>query len=418
MLGAVATLLDMIFKPGIAIRILGGSLDQSLKMHTYLREMLESDTFVDLLDGRPTGRRVQLTNGSHVELLAQSEQSVRGHRVQKLRCDEVELFTPEVWQAAQFVTRSAMCGDVFVPGCIEALSTMHRPFGMMSRLVSEAESRRVFRWGLLEVLERCEPSRACEGCRLWPECGGVARDANGFFHIQDALQQKDRSGLEAWQAEMLCERPSRSDCVYPHFSLNDHVGDVRVDALRHAVSCGQDESQRGYGVGGMDFGFRSPTVFLWGWVRRDGVLCIFDEHVGSEMTIGEHIGIVRSRHGWFEPAWIGIDPAGYQRHEHLGRSTASLLKEAGFLLRSRRSDLASGIRGVQTRLRRADGSIGLMIDAQCERLIEAMQRYHYSPDRPEDESPVKDGSDHACDALRYLITNLDRGGQKPTINRY
>src|SRR4051812_25940975 len=35
MIGAVATLLDMLFKPGIQIRILGGSKDQSSRMYTY-----------------------------------------------------------------------------------------------------------------------------------------------------------------------------------------------------------------------------------------------------------------------------------------------------------------------------------------------------------------------------------------------
>ena len=40
-------------------------------------------------------------------VLAQSQRSVRGLRVQKLRCDEVELFDPAVWEAAQLTTRSA-----------------------------------------------------------------------------------------------------------------------------------------------------------------------------------------------------------------------------------------------------------------------------------------------------------------------
>ena len=37
LLGAVATLLDMIFKPGIDIRILGGSQIQSERMYEHLR---------------------------------------------------------------------------------------------------------------------------------------------------------------------------------------------------------------------------------------------------------------------------------------------------------------------------------------------------------------------------------------------
>ncbi|MEL6796140.1 MAG: hypothetical protein AAFO89_04875 [Planctomycetota bacterium] len=40
-------------------------------------------------------------------------------------------------------------------------------------------------------------------------------------------------------------------------------------------------------------------------------------------------------------------------------------------------------------------------------LIEALERYHYPEDRPEATEPVKDGFDHAADALRYLVINLD-----------
>src|SRR5438552_10301245 len=99
-LGAIATLLDMLFKPGIQIRILGGSFEQSSKMHRYLKRMIDSEIFNDLIAGHCTGRHVELTNGSRVEVLSQSERSVRGQRVHKLRCDEVELFDRDVWEAA------------------------------------------------------------------------------------------------------------------------------------------------------------------------------------------------------------------------------------------------------------------------------------------------------------------------------
>jgi hypothetical protein len=104
MLGAVATLLDLLFKPGIQVRVLGGSLEQSEKMYGYLRGII-AWKFEHFLARPPTRRRLQLLNGSAVEILAQSDTAVRGTRVHKLRCDEVELFDPAIWQAAQLVTR-------------------------------------------------------------------------------------------------------------------------------------------------------------------------------------------------------------------------------------------------------------------------------------------------------------------------
>ena len=405
--GAIATLLDLLFKPGIQVRILGGSLEQSSRMHTYLREMIESDVFGDLLEGKATGRHLQLVNGSRVQVQAQSEQSVRGLRVQKLRCDEVELFTPEVWQAAQFVTRSAQCGDTFVRGCIEALSTMHRPFGLMHKLVQEQGQRRLFRWGLLEVIERCPPARPCAGCHLWEDCGGLARRSRGFLTVDDALMQKNRTGGPAWAAEMLCREPSRSDCVYPEF-----------DEKVHVESFVERDEWRGTWAAGMDFGFRSPTVVLWARLLGDGSVHLVDEHVASEMTIEQHLRVIKARNTKRRLAWIGIDPAGFQRHEHLGTSSAALLTKAGFQIRARHSEVQPGLRSVSAMLRSADGRVRLRIDPCCVRLIEALRTYHYPADQKECLDPVKDGSDHACDALRYLIVNMDRAGGKAKVVEY
>ena len=35
-----------------------------------------------------------------------------------------------------------------------------------------------------------------------------------------------------------------------------------------------------------------------------------------------------------------------------------------------------------------------------------MTEYHFDPDRPYSDDPVKDGPDHLCDALRYMLVNL------------
>jgi hypothetical protein len=86
--GAAATLLDLLYKPGIRVLILGGSLDQSQRMYGYLRRFLERPVLRGQLR-RATRHGLTLRNGSQVAVLAQSQTSVRVHHVQKLRCDEV-----------------------------------------------------------------------------------------------------------------------------------------------------------------------------------------------------------------------------------------------------------------------------------------------------------------------------------------
>ncbi|RMH26169.1 MAG: hypothetical protein D6693_07615 [Planctomycetota bacterium] len=399
-LGAVATALDLAFKPGVEVRILAGSLEQAARMHQHLRELMARPVLAPAVDGRPTERRVRLLNGSTCRTLAQSHASVRGVRVQKLRCDEVELFDPALWDAAQLTTRSKRCGETLVRGAVEALSTMHRPHGLMAKLVDESRdhpgARRLFRWGVVDTLARCEPERPCGPCDLAPECAGRAKAARGFLPIEDALALKRRAGADAWASEMLCERPSRADAVYPEF-----------DRAAHVISADPPADAGGRWLAGMDFGFRAPTVILFAHAADDGALRIVDEISRREVVLDEHArSILESP--WPAPVWVGVDPAGRQRSEQTGLSAATALRRAGLAVRDRRLPVAEGIALVRARLAPATGGPRLFVHARCRTLIESLEAYRYPADRPESAEPVKDGADHAADALRYLVVNLDR----------
>lgn len=421
-LGALATLLDLLFKPGIEVRILGGSMDQSRRMHAHLRRFLNPRLHPDLCelaDAKLTDKRLVLGNGSELELLAQSQASVRGTRVQKLRCDEVELFDDDVWEAAQLVTRSKDCAGVEVRGAVECLSTMHRPHGLMHRIVADARAgrRRLFRWGVADVLGPCGPERSCgveedgvwrAACPLWGECRGRAKErAHGHITIDDAIAMKSRVSLATWEAEMLCLRPRRTDAVLPEFEHATHVREC-------------DPPEGAPLLAGMDFGYRAPTAVLWAWPAPEGVLWIVDERVESGMVLDDHIGAIKEgrgrRTGWSVPEWIGVDPAGRAVSEQTGLSPVQVMRRAGLAVRDRRATVEEGLSTVRARLKPACGSVRLMVHPRCATLIESLERYHYRPDDPADERPVKDGSDHAVDALRYLVINLDHAPRTHTAN--
>lgn len=436
--GAVATLLDLIFKPGIHVRLLGGSFDQSSKMYRYLRWMLDREGLRQLVEGSMTQRGVRLVNGSEVELLAQSQTSVRGQRVQKLRCDEVELFDPDVWAAAQFVTRSAWCGGRLVRGSVECFSTMHRPFGLMSQLVSEADQParviddagddrqvrndrsgwRLIKWCALDVINRCDAARNCEDCSLNRACGGTAKRGSGFVTVEDVLAQQRRSSEAVFDSEMLCRRPSRRDVVYPHFDIPLHVRAVEADAKLTWI-------------GGMDFGLRSPLVMIWAQLRpvAGGAVRVevIDAYIEPDRTLGEHLRAIEAR-GWPRVRWVGVDPAGHQRNDQTGRSAIAVLELAGWKVRATRHAVAAGVEVVRRRLEVRDatgrpaavgmGDPGLVIHPRCRGLIEAISQYHFAVDDPMNERPVKDGHDHAADALRYMLVNLEQPSGKVEARRY
>ncbi len=413
---AIATLLDLIFKPSIEIRILAGSLDQAKRMHTHLRALLATEPLEELIEGKITERKIKLINGSIVELLAQSQTSVRGTRVQKLRCDEVELFDPEVWEAAQLTIREKTCstkeGQTQVPGSIECLSTLHVPFGLMHELVTQSKDsnqqhRKLFQWGVVDILDQCTSEHQCTtddtNCDLLDECAGRAkqRDAQGHtpghLTINNAIALKSRVSQSTWDSEMLCLKPKRSDCVLPEFDQSIHIANQLPDPSNITQT-----------IAGMDFGIRAPTVVLFASLDQHNTLWITHEYVQAGVPLTEHISAIKATKPLTPLSWIGVDPAGRQRGLQTGISDIAALRKAGLTIRDNRAGIHQGLDLIRSRLNPATGSPTLMIHQSCEHLIKCLETYHYPQDNPLSPTPEKDGSDHAIDALRYMIQNLDQ----------
>ncbi|MDO8302895.1 MAG: hypothetical protein Q7T18_06625 [Sedimentisphaerales bacterium] len=213
-LAAALTLLDCIFKPNCQVRILGGSLEQSSRMYEYLVNFAESN-FADAIQDRALAGKCRFKNKSRVEVLTQSSRNVRGRHVQKLRCDEVELFDEDILTAAQFVPNS----KDGILASMEIISTMHRPYGLMQKAVAHAQQNHtpIFQWCLWEVIQKCV-DRNCSQCPLWCDCGGKAKNAAGFLAIDDCIAQMQRSSRAAWESEMLCLRPSLENAVFAEFN--------------------------------------------------------------------------------------------------------------------------------------------------------------------------------------------------------
>jgi len=184
-LAAVATLLDCIFKPNCQVRILAGSGEQAGRMYDYLTGFLRNG-FEEFLSEPIRKDKCHFINGSAVEVLTQSPMSVRGQHVQKLRCDEIELFNNDVFAAAKFTTLSTN----EIVAAMEMISTMHRPYGLMHKIVSSAgqNDTPVFKWCLWEVIEKCT-SRSCSQCQLWGDCQGRAKEARGYLKIDDCARK-------------------------------------------------------------------------------------------------------------------------------------------------------------------------------------------------------------------------------------
>jgi len=398
-LAAVATLLDAVFKRNCHVRILGGSGEQSGRMYEYLVAFMRRG-FEQSLAGQILKGKCRFVNGSTVEVLTQSPTSVRGTHVQKLRCDEVELFDEDVFAAAKFTTLSTE----EVTGSMELISTMHKPYGIMQREVAAAADAGVpvFKWCLWETIEQCT-GRECSQCPLWGDCGGRAKEACGYLRIDDCITQMRRSSRAAWESEMLCVRPSMENIVFSEFDPAIHVRPVDYDPNLPLYRT-------------LDFGFVNPFVCLWVQVDQEGVVRVIDEYVRSRATIDVHAKELKTRTPCPEErvAATFCDPAGAGQSDITGTSVVRELRSLGIVTKYRRSTILEGIELIRRAVRSGDGTSTLVISPRCVRLIEAMQCYHY-PDSARaaaGELPFKDGVyDHPIDALRYFFIHIKRPAQ-------
>ena len=149
------------------------------------------------------------------------------------------------------------------------------------------------------------------------------------------------------------------------------------------------------------------------------ILCEFQSYAGKVFPLDRTTQIREDvKYDPSKPVYVGLD-FGY-RHAH-----ANIVqlhgKEKNFadvhqILRVNikrdavTRNVVSGVSHVRRWFEDANGDPHLFIHPKCEKSIEAYENYHY-PEHREDQTlrhePKKDGKfDHACDALRFLLTNL------------
>ena len=401
-LAAIATLLDCVFKPNCQVRILSGSGEQAGRMYEYLLGFLQKG-FDEFLAGKILKSRCRFANNSAVEVLTQSPMSVRGQHIHKLRCDEVELFDNDVFAAAKFTTQSTNG----LAAAMETISTMHRPYGLMHKIVSSANQfgTPIFKWCLWEVIEKCT-DRICSRCPLWADCGGKAKRACGYLKIDDCQTAMRRASRAGWEAEMLCKRPSLEDVVFAEFDPAIHIKQIDYDPNLPLYRA-------------FDFGFVNPFVCLWIQVDGEGLVRVIDEYIRSRATIDVHAEEIKNRTpgGESRVATTFCDPAGAGINDVTGTSVVRELRSLGIVARYRRSSILEGIELIRRAIKAGDGKSRLLISPSCERLIEAMRCYHYPENSTGSsaELPLKDGLyDHPIDALRYFFVNYKRSSKAST----
>lgn len=191
-------------------------------------------------------------------------------------------------------------------------------------------------------------------------------------------------------------------------------------------------------VASLDHGLNNPTCWLWGAVDRDGRIVIYDEHYESQQLVSYHASVVHVRnqeHGRAPDYYIG-DPSITQRSPLSGESVQLEYVEHGIPVMLGDNNVSGGLQRVARYLLGVEDPKSLTepkariprlyITRNCTNLLWELPRYRWSnwatrktrDDKNKKEEPHKK-NDHACDALRYLVSSrpqqVDDGSHVPAI---
>ena len=152
-------------------------------------------------------------------------------------------------------------------------------------------------------------------------------------------------------------------------------------------------------VGGLDFGFNDPFAALAGVLDADDCLWLFYERYIREKTLEEHAPHLPKSAAWYCDS---ARPDSIRSLKKLGFQARPCKKGTG--------SIEEGINLVHQRIRRGGLKIVRLNEkVLCPQLLAEAETYHY-PTKDEEstgDKPVGEG-DHALDALRYLVSMIDR----------
>lgn len=157
-------------------------------------------------------------------------------------------------------------------------------------------------------------------------------------------------------------------------------------------------------IGGMDWGYLRPGVFLWAVPLDDGRLYIEKEYVFQETVASEvakNIVLLTKFWGW-ELSEAHGDPAMAIRNAESGEDIFETLQTHGLYVHPAKHERVNGWQRLRHWLRPLpNGKPALIISPDCEYLIRTLPQLMQDDSKPEDVETKSE--DHAADALRYLV---------------
>lgn len=398
---------------------IGAVQDQAQKCFAYCASFWRQPEFKWFaLNGRGILKEsITLNNGSTIETGVATVKRVNGPHLPRLHLDEWELWDWAIGQQAFSIPESAGPHRA----AVRIASTRKYAFGNMQRFLEEAPGRgfKVYKWCIWETIEQCR-DRSCSTCPIhqWPDkeggelCGGRAKDARGFYSVEDFIAKVKSLDRRTLEEEWLCLRPSREGIVFGR-EYNEDLHRRQYE-IPYAPNLPLFVS--------IDQGFTNPFAVLVAQVEPSGRLRIIaelyrtetiPEDMGRETAdLLERLGVEPSRK--FPLVFDPEDPAA-------ARSFAKHLvsgKDMRFYPQLRHpggsNELEEHHRLIRRRLKLVNGTTPQVeISGAVRMLPYELTQYHYPPlkgDRPVSEKPI-DKDNHAISAWYRLESYISSPGK-------
>lgn len=432
--GGLTSHLDSIHRAGCVTRVLGGSKAQSERMYEH-KTAFDGLSFMDLVDGEPQMIRTRYGNGSLVEILVQSQTSVRGPHCPRLKMDEVDEFDREIYKAALGIPQS----QNGIQAKVEIFSTLHKVHGLMSDVMESAgkdPTTAVYLWCIFEVLEQCryecsleKPNMRCSSLvkydsdgrevSFFDVCRCKAKRSDGYYKVEDLQDKFMQMPLDTFRVEMLCEHPKTDDMIYPTLDLQFHelAADYHDPSLPLLL--------------GFDYGMNNNFA-VWAEVTGDDTIVtvgeLYPQRNMDSRAFADLVAMEQERLG----LGAGTVLAAFLPHdagELMAALNADGVRRRIFVpcVQGSRAGLAmkysegapgeglvrKGYEAVRRRLARyraEDGTITtkLRFSPRCRTLIRQMLKLHSAKSSAGVLTGIQEKvNDHGPDALRYLVHGWD-----------
>lgn len=230
-------------------------------------------------------------------------------------------------------------------------------------------------------------------------------------HIQEKAKSRilGRLSKDARTARQEGKFVELGGLVFKTFDKSKHVISKETDPL---LSNGVPNRNWKWYMS-LDSGWNNPTAIYWHAVSPQGLVITFGEHYASEMTVPQHVEVIKLRETmWHRVADIRTgDPATKQTRESTGTSVQGEYALRGIYLALDGVPTGPGSVHVGiTRMQEYIKNNWLIVD-DCPNLIHELERLHWktyqskkvaSRQNPQEEVAKK--NDHGFDACRYFFT--------------